>query len=115
MGIILTKNIMEDYNKEERYLIAKEQVNKLKAFYIHLSVYIIVNIVLLILIYNGYNVKRNFWNLGSFITPLGWGLGLAIHAIVVFGPNLSFIKRWEKEKLNQFIKEDQLNDTNQWE
>ncbi len=105
---------MEDYTQEERYLKAKEQVKKLKEFYIHLSVYIIINVGLLLLIYSGYEIKINFWNFGTFFTPLGWGLGLAIHAIIVFGPNLSFIKHWENEKLNQFIKEEQQNN-NQWE
>ncbi|HBK71581.1 MAG TPA: hypothetical protein DDZ39_08010 [Flavobacteriaceae bacterium] len=113
MGI--NKNIMEDYTQEKRYLKAKEQVKKLKEFYIHLSVYIIINVGLLLLIYSGYDVKRNFWNYGSFFTPLGWGLGLAIHAIVVFGPNLAFIKHWENRKLNQFINEEKQNNNKQWE
>lgn len=105
---------MEGYSQEERYLKAKERIKKLKGFYIHLSVYIIVNTVLLMLIYSGYNIKINFWQLGSFFTPLGWGVGLAIHALVVFGPNLSFLKRWEEKKLDQFINEEQHNN-NQWE
>jgi uncharacterized membrane protein YhaH (DUF805 family) len=105
---------MEDYIQEERYLKAKERVKRLKSFYIHLSVYIIVNMVLLLLIYNGYEVKTNFWHLGSFFTPLGWGIGLAIHALIVFGPNLSFLRSWERKKLDQFIEEEQSNN-NQWE
>ncbi len=106
---------MEDFTQEERYIKAKERVKKLKEFYTHLSVYIIVNTVLLLLIYSGYELKINFWQLDSFFTPLGWGIGLAIHALVVFGPNLSFLKNWEREKLDQFIKEEEQNNTNQWE
>ncbi len=105
---------MENYTQEERYLKAKERVKKLKGFYTHLSVYIIVNTALLLLIYSGYDIKINFWKLGSFYTPLGWGIGLAIHALIVFGPNSVFLKRWEEKKLDQFIKEEQQNN-NQWE
>lgn len=99
---------------EERYLKAKERVTKIKGFYTHLSVYIIVNTVLLVLIYVGYGNKTDFWTIKSFYTPLGWGIGLLVHALVVFGPGALFVKRWEEKKLDQFIKEDQQGN-NQWE
>lgn len=105
---------MEDYIQEERYIKAKERVNKLKSFYIHLSVYVIINITMLLLIYSGYDNKIDFWHVGSFFTPLGWGVGLAIHALIVFGPNLLFLRSWERKKLDQFIAEEQGNN-NQWE
>ncbi len=105
---------MEDYSQEDRYLKAKERVKKLKSFYIHLSVYVVINTASLLLIYSGYDNKIDFWQLGSFFTPLGWGIGLTIHALIVFGPNLSFLRSWERKKLDQFIEEEEQNN-NQWE
>jgi len=105
---------MENYTQEERYLKAKDRIKQLKTFYIHLGVYIIFNSSFLALIYSGYDIKINFWQPGSFFMPSGWGLGLAIHALIVFIPNLSIFKHWEKKKLNQFINEEQQTN-NQWE
>ncbi len=105
---------MESYSQEERYLKATKRIKKLKEFYIHLSVYIIFNTASLMLIYTGYDVKINFWRVGPFVTPFWWGLGLAVHALIVFGPHLSFLKHWEEKKLDQFIKEEEQQN-NQWE
>jgi len=105
---------MENYTEDELYIKAKERIKKLKDFYMHLSVYIIFNTATLLLFYSGYDLKINFWRFGTFATPFWWGLGLAIHALIVFLPNMAFLKRWEEKKLNQFMKEEQQQN-NQWE
>lgn len=104
---------MENYIQEEHYLRAKKRVEKIKGFYTHLVVYVVINCLILFFIFKGYDGKLSFWNLGSFSTVLGWGVGLAIHGMVVFGPNLMFGKQWEKKKMNQFIKEEEQY--GQWE
>jgi len=105
---------MEEYSQEERYLRAKKRVEKIKGFYSHLVAYVIINVALLILIFKGYNIKVNFWNLGTFSTAIGWGIGLAIHGMVVFGPNIFFGKDWEERKLQEFMKEEESK-RNKWE
>ncbi|KAA9021771.1 2TM domain-containing protein [Niallia endozanthoxylica] len=84
----------------EKYLRAKKKVQSLKAFYIHLIVYILVNSMLLVI--NLLSDSGNWW----FIYPLvGWGIGLLIHGLstFVFGKMGS---DWEEKKIKQYMDKD---------
>ena len=96
---------MEDKNKDfEKYLKAKKKVDEIKGFYIHLVVYIVINIFLMIPILR-YSVRDNlsFW---SFSTAIFWGIGLAGHAYSVFGKNILFSKEWEERKVKEIMDKD---------
>ncbi len=102
---------MEDYSKEDRYLRAKERVKKLKGFYWHLAVYIIVNMFLTIgkitgEMSHGKTFIEAFWDFGTFAIWVFWGIGVFFHGLKVFGPTLFFGKDWEQRKMNEFIDED---------
>ena len=80
-------------SEEEIYSEAKKRVEEKKGFYIHLAVYIVVNIVLV-----------SIWALSSgggypwFIFPLGgWGIGLLFHFLGVF----IFMRQsgWERREI----------------
>lgn len=77
--------------KEDNYLLAKKRVKKLKGFYIHFAVYIVVNtfisanIIISNIYENGETFNEAFWNFGTFAVWIFWGIGLAIHAFNVFG------------------------------
>ena len=105
---------MENYKEEERYFRAKKKVENIKGFYVHALIYSVINIVLLVLIYSAYDDKSEFINLGTFSTALGWGIGLVIHAIGVFGKDLLFSANWEAKKMEEFIKEEESNN-HKWE
>ena len=82
----------------EEYLIAKKKVENLKGFYIHLTVYITVNILLFAtnyLTYDGY-----WW----FIFPLlGWGIGITIHGVTTY---LDYNRRslnWQEKKIKEYM------------
>jgi len=65
--------------REETYKRAKRRVEAKIGFYIHLAVYIGVNILLLII--NLTTSPQYLW----FIWPLlGWGIGLFFHGLSVF-------------------------------
>ena len=67
---------MED---QEVYQIARKRVEEKFGFYVHLSVYIAVNIFLIII--NLSTSTQYLW----FKWPLmGWGIGLFFHALKVF-------------------------------
>jgi len=68
-------------SEEQIYEESKKRVEAKKGFYIHLTVYICVNI-LLVLIW-AFAAGRGFpW----FIFPLGgWGIGLIFHYLGAFG------------------------------
>jgi 2TM domain len=57
---------------------AKRRVNQKMGFYIHLGVYVLVNLGLAAINLVGGGRAWHLWPLA------GWGLGLAIHGIVTF-------------------------------
>ena len=80
----------------EKLEAAKKRVDEIKGFYYHLTVYIIVNLVLLIFrarivvffMDGNESPGEGFleWvDLNIILTPLLWGVALFIHYAVVFG------------------------------
>jgi Na+/melibiose symporter-like transporter len=86
--------------QDERYIRAKKRVEKLKGFYIHLTVYILVNIMLFFI--NILNDASYLWFLYSLG---GWGIGLAVHGLTTFsfGP---FGADWEEKQIKKYIEKD---------
>jgi uncharacterized integral membrane protein len=104
---------METINQNsEQYQCAKNQVKKLKGFYGHLAVYIIVNSILLVLVYKNLDQGQNFFSFGTFSTAIFWGIGLLSHATSVFGKDLIFNKKWEEIKIQEFMGKDKKSN---WE
>lgn len=106
---------MEDVNKQrELYEIAQKRFNEIKGFYIHLTVYILVNIFILFkrinfFEFDGIDVQLSDFNLFFF-----WGIGLAAHWASVFGSNLFFGKNWEEKKIKEIL-ENEKKQKRQWE
>ena len=94
----------KDYSEEELYLQAKKRVESIKGFYIHFAVYIIINVFLLTIIIMNLDEGDNIWDFGHFSTAIFWGVGIAFHALGVFGKDLLFGKNWEKRKIQRFQK-----------
>jgi hypothetical protein len=100
---LLTEGMMEnlisnDPAEQERYRRARRQVAKLRGFYVHFTVYLLVNAGLLalnmLLPHGGW-----WWQWAAF----GWGIGLAAHATSVFlSPNL-FGHDWEQRKIKEIM------------
>ena len=64
---------------QETYLRAKKRAEAKFGFYVHLSIYIVVNVLLVFI--NLTTSNSYLW----FIWPLmGWGIGVFIHALLVF-------------------------------
>jgi len=100
---------MEDQNRENKYLRAKDRVESLKKFYSNLTSYIIV-----ISILAGINYWNNQWSYMWFLwAAFGWGIGLTFHAFKVFGLNIFFGRNWEERKIQEFMEEDDKNN-NRW-
>lgn len=94
--------IMEKLETEyERYQKAKKQVQEIKGFYVHLACYLAVMIVLIFI--NLRYTPQYLWFVWSL---LGWGIGVFIHAVMVFNI-FPFIGRdWEEKKIKQFMEEE---------
>ena len=93
-----------DYEKEDAYLRAKKKLDKLIAFYWHLAVYVIINVFLIVLI--GTQSGDGFWHFGTYATALFWGIGLLFHFFAVYGPGLMFGKKWEANKIKEYMDKD---------
>ncbi|MED1114186.1 2TM domain-containing protein [Bacillus paramycoides] len=86
--------------RDEVYLRAKKRMENLKAFYIHLTVYILVNLMLFLI--NVSSDSSKLW----FLYPLGgWGIGLLIHGLTTF-PFGIFGKEWEERKIKEYMEKD---------
>lgn len=106
----------KDFTQEHKYLLAKKRVEKIKGFYVHLAVYIIVNIFISgIIVYgltkdsgNEYRFKEAITHFGTYSTWLFWGIGLFFHWLGVFGSNLFFGKDWEKRQVEKYMNDKDL-------
>ena len=79
----------ENYSPEERYNLAYKRVKRIKGFYVHLLVYILVNAFIISgNYYTNSHKDYNFWSFEIFSTALFWGIGLLAHGLSVFGKNI---------------------------
>ena len=104
-------------DKERAFLSAKRRVEKLRAFYTHLGVYIVVNCLISAFkifrnLRNGESFEDAFFDFSFSASWLFWGVGLAIHAFAVFGLPLILGNNWEEEKIKQYMEEDKHNNYN---
>ncbi len=88
-------------NKLDRYYYAKQQVEKIKGFYIHLAIYCIF-----VFVFIGLNIWTTSFPWAIF-PIVGWGLGVLGHAMETFGINPFLGKDWEQRKIKELMdKED---------
>jgi len=85
--------------KDLKYARAKKKVEALKAFYIHLTVYLLVNAMLVSI--NFLTDAGNWW----FVYPLcGWGIGIFIHGLTTFANGYG--SDWEERKIKEYMGKD---------
>lgn len=89
-------------NTDLRYTMAFRKMKRIKGFYVHLLVYVIFNII--IIFTNNQNATAaEFWQWNTFSLAFLWGIGVAAHAMSVFGRDLLFSKNWEERKIREFM------------
>ena len=92
---------MENFNQNNiKYLEAAKRVKRLKGFYIHAAVYVLVNLFII-----AQNVKSgaSLSNMDNYWTAIFWGVGLLGHGISVFLPNMIMGKDWEERKIRDLM------------
>jgi hypothetical protein len=97
------------YQKDARYYAAQKRVKSAVGFYVHLTVYLVINTFICIQIY--LITKDDFWHWESFATALFWGIGILAHGTSVFGSNLLFGKDWEDRKIKELMEKDKSQNT----
>jgi len=94
IGVVETqKTFLED----KRYQKAKEQVDAVKGFYGNLISYCVVLPVLAIV---NYNTTGFPW---VIFPAAGWGFGVVVHGMEVFGYNPLLGKNWEERKIQKYM------------
>jgi hypothetical protein len=81
--------------EDELYKKAKERVNEIRGFYIHLIVYIIMNVVFI------YFIGRSWLWVTAF-----WGMGLLFQLVNTF----LLGKEWEEKKIREYIEKEEKED-----
>lgn len=117
MGRIRRRIFDEDQsdsnNPDERYNMAYKRVKRIKGFYIHFLVYILVNAFILARKFYKHG-ETDFLDWDTFSTPIFWGIGLIAHAASVFGKDLFFGDNWEERKIKEFMEKDKEQEK-KWE
>lgn len=97
----------------EKYQYAKNRVKRLKGFYIHFTIYIVINAMIIFGTFHDRPFSMaNFLSFETFSTAIFWGIGLLSHGISVFGKDLIFNKDWEQKKIQEFMEKDKKSN---WE
>ncbi|MDX6746196.1 2TM domain-containing protein [Polaribacter sp. PL03] len=103
-----------NFTQEQNYIRAKKRVKAIKGFYVHLIVYILVNIFLSgIIIFglsnSGDSFEEIISNFGVYSTWFFWGIGMFFHWLGVFGfKSLGLGNDWEEKKIKELMEQEDL-------
>ncbi len=105
---------MEIINKDQiQYEEAVKKVKKLKGFYTHAIVYVVINIMVVIANVQNYEPGESYFQFKTFMTAFFWGIGLLAHGMATFVPYLILGKDWEARKIKELMEKEQ--NVNKWE
>ena len=102
---------LNEFEQADKLLRAKNKVKELKGFYVHLVVFILVNISITSLtvmarMNAGESFGTAFFSFASFSTAIFWGIGLAFHAAKTFNYSPLFSKDWEERQIRKYAEQD---------
>ncbi len=100
---------LEQKMQEENYADAVKQVKKIKGFYVHFTIYIVISFMMLGVKMYYTNSTESIFRLQNFNTFIFWGIGIIAHAGAVFIPQLKFGKKWEEEKIKKIMQRKKNN------
>lgn len=92
-----------------QYENALKRVKKIKGFYTHLIVYVVINIMIIIVNIQNLDKEKSYFQLENFFTAFFWGIGIVAHALSVFGPNLFLGRDWEEKKIKKLMEKEKIN------
>jgi hypothetical protein len=102
---------MENYD-EIKYQEAAKRVQKIKGFYTHAVVYLVINTAIIISQIHFSSTDNWSFELRHFSTAFFWGIGLAAHGLSVFMPTMILGKNWEDRKVKELMEKEK---NNKWE
>lgn len=110
---------MKSKNKQplSSYDRAQKRIKEIKGFYVHLAIFIIINLIVMFTngkFLNIYGRSSSLENIeilkwidwSVYGTPIIWGAFLIVHAISIFGKNPLLGKSWEDRQIKKYMKQD---------
>lgn len=92
--------------EEIKYQEALKRVKKIKGFYSHLFVYIVVNIMIIVVNIQNLSPGESYFQYKNFFTAFFWGIGLVAHGFSVFVPQWFLGNNWEERKIRELMEKD---------
>lgn len=97
---------------EIKYQEALKRVKKIKGFYTHAIVYVIVNLMIVVVNVQDLNPGESYFQFRNFLTAFFWGIGLAAHGFSVFVPRWFLGNNWEERKIKELMEKEK---NSKWE
>ncbi|WP_271766072.1 2TM domain-containing protein [Aquimarina algiphila] len=99
-------------NKEQNaYKKAKKRLDEERGFYMHVIIYVVMNIAITIFQY-ALDGNKDWLIWVITLRPLLWGTGLLCHGLWTFRRNIKWFKntiyskQWEERKIMEIMKDD---------
>ena len=106
------KDFVPSTPEEAKYHSALQRVKKIKGFYTHAMVFVVINTMIVILNIQNLDEGETYFQVKNFLTFFFWGIGLLVHGLSVFLPEMIFGQNWEERKIQELMEKDK---NNKWE
>ena len=100
------KNYIPTSPEDAKYYEALKRVKKIKGFYTHAFVYVIINAIIVIINIQDLEVGESYFQWQNFITLFFWGIGLLAHGLSVFLPGMILGSNWEERKIKELMEDE---------
>ena len=98
----------------QAYLRARARIRQLKAFYLHVAIYLVVMLGLFAInaatrgsghdmMFNGSRFHGDGGDWWVMWPALGWGIAVAIHAMVILVGGVGRLDDWEERKVEEMV------------
>jgi hypothetical protein len=98
--------------EEIKYQEALKRVKKIKGFYTHTAIFVLVNIMVVVINIQNLEVGESYFQFKNFQTFFFWGIGLTAHGLSVFIPSWIMGENWEERKIKELMEKEKQN---KWE
>jgi hypothetical protein len=100
------KNYIPTSPEDAKYYEALKRVKRIKGFYTHALVYVVVNLMIVVINIQDLGEGESYFHWQNFITLFFWGIGLLAHGLSVFLPGMILGSNWEERKIQQYMEEE---------
>ncbi|MFC4739711.1 2TM domain-containing protein [Flavobacterium ponti] len=94
---------------EIKYKEAVRRVKRIKGFYTHALIYVVINTMIVIINVQNLGEGESYFQWHNFITAFFWGIGLLAHGLSVFLPGMILGSDWEERKIRELMEKEQSN------